>query len=415
MKLFQKLFITCAISSFFMIQSASAATITIMDVSSDFWAKDAIIESVQNNYLEVKGDKFYPNEPVTRAEFANAVYNVIQRDLVSPYVNEFGDITPETQYAKSILTLNQLQIVFGYPDGNFVPEGKMKRSEASSVVANIIKSDFWDKTVLNKYQDKEDVPNWATSSYINNIVNDVCVSNPNEAVLLPNEYLTRAQTAFLMSKLRAAIDAYKTSYLPDDSQNVANVEDKVVPIFVGTHTLGEFQHSYKNTVNIYDNKKIIEAGNIVPVKATQKLNAKTVSVDDVFTYVSPKDVYSLQGEKLYDAGTKFIGYVDRVEKSYWLKKQHKAYIIFNKAILNNGTEFPIAGVLYSTYKGDVVLEKQKNSIRVKNDANKKYSKRNAAIKFTKKLVPVIKYDEDAKDNLFMLITGDMIIPTDGSL
>ena len=73
MKLFQKLFITCAISSFFMIRSASAATITIMDVSSDFWAKDAIIESVQNNYLEVKGDKFYPNEPVTRAEFANAV------------------------------------------------------------------------------------------------------------------------------------------------------------------------------------------------------------------------------------------------------------------------------------------------------------------------------------------------------
>lgn len=414
MKLFQKLFTTCAISTIFMIQGASAETLTITDVSTDFWAKDAIVYSIQNNYLDVKGDKFYPNEPVTRAEFANAVYNVIQRDLVLPHDNEFKDVNAETKYGKSILTLNQLQIVFGYPDGNFVPEGHLKRSEASSVVANIIKSDFWDKTVLNKYQDKEDVPNWATLSYINNIVNDVCIANPKEAVLLPNEYLTRAQTAVLMTKLKQAIDAYKLSYLPKETEEVV-VEEKVVPVYVGTHTLGEFKHSYKNTVNIYDNKKIIEAGNIVPVKSLQKLNAKTVAVDDVLTYVSPKDVYSIEGEKLYDAGTKFVGFVEAVEKSYWLKKQHKAYIVFNKAILNDGTEFPIAGVLYSTYKGDVVLEKQKNSGKIKRDANKKYSQRNAAIKFTKKLVPVIKYDEDGKDNLFMLITGDMIIPVNNSL
>lgn len=419
MKSFQKLFTTCAIGSLLAFSINCADALTLTDVPSGYWAAGAVVQAVQNGWLAPKGDKFYPSEPVTRAEFANAVYNVIQR-MPAAQADGFNDVTYQSQYGKSILTLQQLQIVFGYPDGNFKPGATMKRSEASSVIANIIKSDFWDKSVLNKFKDKDDVPQWATPSYINNVVNNVYVNYPKEDVLLPNEYLTRAETAVLMAKLKYAIDQYKVSYLPEEElENTADVgfeeEERVVPVFVGTNTLGEFKHSYKNTVNLYDSKKVIEAGNIVPVRSLQKLNAKTVKEGDILTYVSPKDVYSLEGTKLYNQGTKFIGYVDRTENSYWFKRQHKAYIVFNKAILGDGTEFPIAGVLYSTYKGDVVLEKNKNSRKVENDAKKQYSKRDAAIKFTDKLVPVIKYDEKAKDNLFMLITGDMIIPESSSL
>lgn len=414
MKSFRKLLTQCVIGSLFVFGANCADALTITDVPQGYWAQGAIVESIQQNYMLPKGDKFYPNEPVTRAEFANAVYNVIQRGPI-PGNNEFKDVTYQSPYGKSILTLHQLQIVFGYPDGNFRPDSKMKRSEASSVIANIIKSDFWDKSVLNKFQDKDDVPNWATPSYINNVINNVYVNYPEEDVLLPNEYLTRAQTAVLMVKLRYAIDSYKAAYMPEpevvqDDSLYEEEEEKIVPVFVGTNTLGEFKPSYKNTVNLYDSRKIIEAGNIVPVRSLQKLNAKTVKEGDVLTYVSPKDVYSLEGTKLYNQGTKFIAYVDRTENSYWFKRQHKAYIVFNRAILNDGTEFPVAGVLYSTYKGDVVLEKNKNSRKVQNDAVKQYSQRDAAIKFTEKLVPVIKYDEKAKDDLFMLITGDMIIP-----
>ncbi len=412
MNSFKKFFILCLISSGLICGADCAYGITISDVTGNHWAANSIVEAIQNNYLELKGTKFEPDTPVTRAEFANAVYNVIQRAPIPSYEG-FKDVSQQTKYGRNILTLQQLQIVCGYPNGNFEPNGYLKRSEASSIIANVVRTDFWDTSVLNSFKDKNDVPSWATPSYINNIVNDIYVNYPKKDILLPNEYLTRAETAVLMHKLRLAINAYKLSYLPEDKVNYAEENEEIekyVPVFVGTNTLGEFKYSYKKNVKLYENKKIIEAGNIVPVKALQRVDARTAQEGQELTYVSPKDVYSLEGTKLYDHGTKFVGYVDRTEKSYWLKKQHKAYIVFNKAILTNGTEFPIAGVLYSTYKGKVVEEKQKNSIKIKNDAEKKYSKRNAAWKFTNKLVPVVKYEDDTKDNLFMLITGDMIIP-----
>ncbi len=416
MKLLQKLFMTSALASAMLLSSNVANALNIVDVPNTFWAKNEIIQSIQNNYIPPKGDKFYPNSPITRAEFANAVYNVIQRGQVSSDY-QFSDITPSTQYGSNILTLSQLQIVFGYPDGEFKPDKPLKRSEASSVIANIIKSDFWNKSVLDKFQDKDDVPEWAELSYINNIVNDVYVNYPNSKVLLPNEYLTRAQAAVLMSKLSYALNQYKTSYLPQDElENVSDEdEDKVVPVFVGTDTLGEFKHSYKNTVNIYDTKKVIQAGNIVPVRALQRVDARKVSEGEQLAYVSPKDVYSIEGTKLYSEGTKFLGYVDSVEKSYWLKRQHKAYIVFNKAVLTDGTEFPVAGVLYSTYRGKVVKEKEKDTLKIERDATKQYPRDIKAYKFTDKLVPVIKYEDSTKDNLFMLITGDMIIPDSSTL
>ena len=413
MNYFQKLFITCLAAAGLLIGSNAANAVTISDVPQGYWAANSIIEAVQNNYLDLSGTRFRPEEPITRAEFANAIYNVIQRAPI-PTQSGFNDVSYQIKYGRSILTLQQLQIVCGYPDGDFKPDGFIKRSEASSVVANVVRTDFWDTSVLNRFKDKNDVPVWATPSYINNIINDIYVNYPKSDVLLPNEYLSRAEAAILMHKLRIAVNSYKDAYLPQEVNYTddVNSEDsnKFVPVFVGTNTLGEFKYSYQKNVNLYENKKVIIAGNIVPVRALQRFDARTAKEGDVLTYVSPKDVYSIEGTKLYNQGTKFIGYVDRTQKSYWLKKQNKAYIVFNRAILNDGTEFPVAGVLYSTYKGKVVEEKAKNSLRVKNDATKKFRKRNAAWKFTNKLVPVIKYSEDTKDNLFMLITGDMIIP-----
>ena len=413
MNYFQKLFITCLAAAGLLIGSNAASAVTISDVPQGYWAANSIIEAIQNNYLELSGTRFRPEEPITRAEFANAIYNVIQRAPL-PAQSGFNDVSYQTKYGRSILTLQQLQIVCGYPDGDYKPDGFIKRSEASSIVANVVRTDFWDTSVLNRFKDKKDVPVWATPSYINNIINDIYVNYPKSDVLLPNEYLSRAESAVLMHKLRIAVNSYKDAYLPQEVNYTddVNSEDsnKFVPVFVGTNTLGEFKYSYQKNVNLYENKKVIIAGNIVPVRALQRFDARTAKEGDVLTYVSPKDVYSIEGTKLYNQGTKFIGYVDRTQKSYWLKKQNKAYIVFNRAILNDGTEFPVAGVLYSTYKGKVVEEKAKNSLRVKNDATKKYNKRNAAWKFTNKLVPVIKYSEDTKDNLFMLITGDMIIP-----
>ena len=112
MKSFQKIFITCAVCTMTLFGMNMAGALTLSDVPSDYWAAGAIVESIEQNYLDVKGTNFYPEVPVTRAEFANAVYNLIQRiPLENP--KEFNDVDYSTTYRKRISTLSQFKIIFG--------------------------------------------------------------------------------------------------------------------------------------------------------------------------------------------------------------------------------------------------------------------------------------------------------------
>ena len=151
MKSFQKLFTTCALSSLLLLGTNCASALTLSDVSNDYWAASAIVDSVQHGYLTLKGDKFAPNDFVTRAEFANAVYNVIQRAPISGS-DGFNDVSYQTKYGRSILTLQDLQIVCGYPNGDFKPDANLKRSEASSIIANVVRTDFWDIKIRTMFQ-----------------------------------------------------------------------------------------------------------------------------------------------------------------------------------------------------------------------------------------------------------------------
>ena len=92
MKSFQKLFITCAVSSLIFMGTNLVSAQVVTDVPQGFWAQNQIVEAVNNNYLTLKGDKFYPNSPVTRAEFANGIYELFQRDLAGSFDNNLSDV-----------------------------------------------------------------------------------------------------------------------------------------------------------------------------------------------------------------------------------------------------------------------------------------------------------------------------------
>ncbi len=412
-----KFLILCLIGFSTMLPSYSSSILT--DVPDNYWAKKYIENSIQQNYFNLSSDKFNPDLPITRQEFANAIYNIIERNLPVDE-NIFTDVNNDTKYGKSISGLNKLKIMFGYPDKSFKPEQNLKRSEASSVVANVIRSEVWKLDVLDNFKDKNEIPNWAKDSYVNNIINRIYVNYPHADELAPEKELTRAEAAVLVVKLNEAVENYKALFMAsNNSQIKEEIEEqeelKAVPVLKNTHTLEEMKNSYETKVEIYDTKKVILAGNIIPIKAVKKVDFSKVKKGDVITYRSLGDIYSTQGEKLYSKDTTFKGIIQKTGKSLIFKKQNKAYLIFNEAILSNKNKIPIAGVLYTTEKGKVVKGKNKNSKKVQKDLTKQYSKELAGIKFKNKLTPLVKYRDNAKDNVFMLLTADMIIPSDTGL
>lgn len=83
---------------------------------------------------------FYPEKPVTRAEFVKflvgglGLNSVAQEIAASPYAQSYRDV-PGTHWARGYIALStELGLVAGYPDGTFHPEEYVTRAEIAAML-----------------------------------------------------------------------------------------------------------------------------------------------------------------------------------------------------------------------------------------------------------------------------------------
>lgn len=94
----------------------------------------------------------------------------------------------------------------------------------------------------------------------------------------------------------------------------------------------------------------------------------------------------------------------------WINKQNKALFIFDEANYVNDTEKEMAAVAYTTNKGRVVFVTDANSKKKYKESAKKLTKGDFLLKYVNKLIPVVKTKVDAGEDIYLLLTGDLIIP-----
>ena len=76
MKKFQKFLV--AMFAVLLLNVANA--LEIVDVRSDYWAGQEIVRAIQNGYIYVvDGNKFMPEDNMSRSEFVTSLLKVIQR------------------------------------------------------------------------------------------------------------------------------------------------------------------------------------------------------------------------------------------------------------------------------------------------------------------------------------------------
>ena len=82
----------------------------------------------------------------------------------------------------------------------------------------------------------------------------------------------------------------------------------------------------------------------------------------------------------------------------------------------NGISHQMAGVTYTTDKGRVVTTKtvDKKAPVKENyfEGRKNITKAEFLVKYTNKLSPVVKYDLKGDELVYILLTGDMVIPNE---
>ncbi|MFO8038693.1 MAG: S-layer homology domain-containing protein [Sodalinema sp.] len=140
--------------------------IDFADVEAGNWAKAYIDAMSARGLIEgVASDRFAPEEPVTRAQYARLVQQVFEGNNRVRDPLDFEDVNDDYWAASDIDTAVRLGFLSGYPGPEFRPEQSISRLEVLLSLRaglNLEDPDNPDE-ILQAYGDRQTVPDWAKS------------------------------------------------------------------------------------------------------------------------------------------------------------------------------------------------------------------------------------------------------------
>ena len=166
------------------------------------WSKLYVESMAAKNVIGGYGDNtFRPQGNVTRAEFAKMVVNALELDLVK-YDGQFADVKADAWYADYVATMVENGIAGGYNDNTFRPNQKITRAEMAVMIGNVLDVDVTQaeiKGLKDSYRDANKIAAWAAEAVVK--VSKTEIMNGNEASFNPNGTATRAEATTSIYRL----------------------------------------------------------------------------------------------------------------------------------------------------------------------------------------------------------------------
>ena len=209
-----------------------------------------------------------------------------------------------------------------------------------------------DLSVLDGFVDVNLIPDWAKTAYAKTVQYNLYVNYPNVNAFEPNRDMTRAETAVLLARLKAAISNVKDEY---------KAPEEPVEKTLSTEHLSINSHATSNIVTITNMRKIINAGNILKVSFVDKFDAKKANLGDTVLFTNQKDIVTDEGTLLIPAGSKFYASIEDIILPRMMNKAGAVKFNFNKVEMPatvsgmDGTVFNnLDGYLKRSSKGKLV-------------------------------------------------------------
>ncbi|MCU5738999.1 S-layer homology domain-containing protein, partial [Bacillus mobilis] len=158
---------------------------TFTDVPKGTWSNKYIETALKEGIIETKdyGSSFKPEQEISREEMALIIAKVLKLKEVNEEI-KFTDKEEFTKNPKLIAALVNEGIIAGYPDGTFKPKQTLTRSEATTVIAQVINHAYIFDDVPPTY--------WAYG-YIKRLKDLKIVSGKGNGLFGPEDRLTREQ------------------------------------------------------------------------------------------------------------------------------------------------------------------------------------------------------------------------------
>ncbi len=180
-------------------------TFEAVDSSGNISTKEVTVNIVRNNETWKEGyiigypdGQFRPDDFTKRSEIASIIYKTLYPEYTGNYNNIFNDISTSDWYYKYVLDLSELNVINGYPDGNYNPYNYITRAEVCSIIHKALYSDYVGSN-NNIYTDI-DQDKWYYK-YVLDLSELGLVNGYDDDTFRPNNYITRAEIVTFMNNV----------------------------------------------------------------------------------------------------------------------------------------------------------------------------------------------------------------------
>ncbi len=157
----------------------AADSTSFSDVDSSAWYYKYVSYCEAKGLLKSYSGKYEPNGNITRAEFAELVYNM---GIVSAGAEKktFTDVGESHPRYEAIMAAASAGLVTGYADGTFLPDRTITRAQVVTVINNA----YGRHTLAKRYNEyggmfsDVDESSWAAGAIVDSAVSHVALKNP---------------------------------------------------------------------------------------------------------------------------------------------------------------------------------------------------------------------------------------------
>lgn len=154
------------------------------------------------------GNKFYPNQEITRAEFTGFLVRLL-KITDGGITNPFKDINSNYSYYNEIIAASKVGLVAGVSNDSFAPNQKITREQMAVMMTRALNYKKvmveTNETALNKFNDEEKISLWAKDGV--RIVSGMGLMNGKGlGVFAPKSFTTKGETAAILHRLHNSIE-----------------------------------------------------------------------------------------------------------------------------------------------------------------------------------------------------------------
>ena len=168
------------------------------------WAGSVIARWEQMGVLQGMGaDRFYPDTPITRAEFFAVVARIFAATQKAD-LSRFTDISPAAWYYHDVALAYQMGLLTGTSDYTLSPDSSITREEASVVLARALGLSTENTSALGRFSDSGSISEYARRNLAAMVGAGYIKGFPNHT-FAPRKTLSRAEALTILGNIVTVI------------------------------------------------------------------------------------------------------------------------------------------------------------------------------------------------------------------